>query len=133
MQNALEIVNRLAKMKDEANQLEGLVNVDHPLYGDVLVLRSQIDGMANAVGDVADEAPSLPSQSALTKSVNDFKVGDRVRLISINMRPMYLRGAEGSVTGHGQKKLKIKLDENKAYRKYSGVITSAPVSIVEKL
>lgn len=134
MQNALQILNRLKSMKDEANQLENLVNSGHPLYGDVLVLRSQIDGMADAIGDISNEASAnLPSQSKLSKSVNDFKVGDRVRLVSINMRPMYLRGAEGSIVGHGSKKLKVKLDENTAYRKFSGVVTTAPVSIVEKL
>jgi hypothetical protein len=134
MQNAAKIAEILGRMKADANTIESLAERGTPVHADALYMRAAIDGMASEVGEALENMPDMPTVATTTpKSINDFAPGDRVRLISINMRPMYLRGAEGTVEKLGPKKLKVRLDTNDKYRKYSGVITTCPVSICEKL
>lgn len=133
MQVAQQIVDSLTTLKEEANRLEKLAK-DTDIYADALMVRSIIDGMANQMGDILENMPDLPTQAtSRPKSINDFQIGDRVRLVSINMRPMYLRGAEGVVEKLGTKKVKVKLDTHASYKRFSGVVTACPVSILEKI
>lgn len=73
------------------------------------------------------------SDAASGDSMFGFSVGERVK-VKGTVKPQYLAGAEGEVTGFGRKKIQVSFDDNPKYRRFQNAKNvSCPSTILEKI